>query len=158
MKSKCLIKLMSGLVATTCLLAPIQASASTVATAKAQPTVAAATVTDQVVKLDSITSRSIANIHDDNNYWHAPYAVEEYTAYVLVENKSYDKTIVLHYIDADGVWKDSEKATYVETRSDGKELWVLHGFVGGNAIFAVNYKEANAWDNNNGLNYRLYNN
>lgn len=154
MKSKYLIKLMSGLVAATCLVAPIQASASTVATAKAQPTVAAATVTDQVVKLDSITFLPVAYIHDNNNYWHAPYAVDEYTAYVLVENKSYNKTIVMHYIDADGVWKDSEKATYVKTRSDGKEIWVLHGFVGG-AIFAINYKEANAWDNNNGLNYKL---
>ncbi|MBD7911401.1 MULTISPECIES: hypothetical protein [Clostridium] len=155
MKSKCLIKLMAGLVTTICLSAPICASASTVATPNVEPIAATDTVTNQIVKFDSINLRTVAYIHDGNNYWHSPYAVDEYNAYILVDNKSYDKTIVLHYIDADGVWKDSDKATYVKTRSDGKELWTIHGYFNGKAVFSVNYKEANAWDNNNGVNYTV---
>ncbi|GKX64873.1 hypothetical protein [Inconstantimicrobium mannanitabidum] len=156
MKYKCLSKLMAGLVAATCLVAPIQASASTITAPQTQSIVASATVTDQTVKLDSVSYVATDYIHSDANYWHTTCAVNHYKAYIVVDNKSYDKTIVLHYIDGYGEWKDSNKATYVETRSDGKELWVVDGYFLGNAQFAINYKEANVWDNNNGKDYMLY--
>ena len=43
----------------------------------------------------------------------------------------------------------------VKSLGNGKELWTLSGYVDGPAQFVFNYKEANAWDNNNGRNYRL---
>lgn len=157
MKSKCLTALLAGLISISCLVAPIQTSAATITAPKTQITASVAnTVTNQTVKLDSITYQATDYIHSDANYWHTSCAVNHYKAYLLVENKSYDKTIVLHYIDGYGQWKDSDKASYIETRSDGKELWVVEGYFMGNAQISVNYKEANAWDNNNSKDYMLY--
>ena len=48
---------------------------------------------------------------------------------------------------------DSNKATYVKSLGNGKELWTLSGYVDDAAQFVFNYKESNAWDNNNGRNY-----
>ena len=61
----------------------------------------------------------------------------------------------MHYQTADGTWTDSNKATYVKSLGNGKELWTLSGYLSSPAQFVFNYKEANAWDNNNNQNYRL---
>ncbi len=61
----------------------------------------------------------------------------------------------MHHQTSDGRWVDSNKATYVKSLGNGKELWTLSGYVDDAAQFVFNYKEANAWDNNNGRNYKL---
>ena len=61
----------------------------------------------------------------------------------------------MHRQTSDGNWVDSDKATYVKSLGNGKELWTLNGFIDSPAQFVFNYKEANAWDNNKGANYTL---
>ena len=61
----------------------------------------------------------------------------------------------MHYQTSNGTWRDSDKATYVKSLGNGKELWTLSGYISDPAEFVFNYKEANAWDNNNYQNYKL---
>lgn len=137
-----LFKFIAGILIALCLFIPVNANATTISNSSTS------TVTDQIVKLDSFTCSAIAYNHNGGP------SVYGYTAKILVTNKTYNKTIVLHYTDAySNGWIDSPKASYESTRSDGKEVWVLSGYFYGNATFAINYKEVNAWDNNNYQNY-----
>lgn len=152
MKKKKLVKLLSaGLIAAT-MLAPVQASA---ATYNGAPTYEQNnSYYNQTIKVQDIEfGRAVVYIHDGNNIFGAPYGVYPYTAHVVVDNRTYDKTIVMHQQTASGTWKDSAKGTYVKSLGNGKELWEIKGWIDGNAQFCFNYKEVNAWDNNNTNNY-----
>jgi hypothetical protein len=142
MKFNKLSKFIASVMTAVCLLVP------TITTTATTSTYAATTVTNQTVKLDSFNYSAIAYNHNGGP------TVYGYTATILVDNMTYDKTIVLHYQDANSNgWIDSQKASYVSTRSDGKEVWTVSGYFYGSIEFAINYKEVNAWDNNNYMNY-----
>ena len=109
------------------------------------------TIKVQDVNVDFVTTY----VHSGNNVYRTSYGVCKYTANIIVSNNSYHKTIVMHHQTWDGSWRDSDKATYVKSLGNGKELWTLSGYIDSPAQFVFNYKESNAWDNNNGRNYTL---
>lgn len=149
MKFKNLSKLVAGIMIASSLLVPVTAQAATAA-----PTTYTAdtAVTNQTVKLDSISFYDTAYSHGGAS-WSTVFG---YDAYIIVENKTYSKHIVLHYKDASSTsWQDSNDATYQGTRADGKEIWAIHGYFYDNSEFCVYYKEVNAWDNNNNQNYKI---
>ena len=154
MKFKKLTKALSALLVSSALFAAVPASA---ATYHGAPTYAQnqgyynQTIKVQDINVDYVT----AYIHCANNAYNTTYAVCKYTANIIVSNNSYNKTIVMHHQTSDGRWVDSNKATYVKSLGNGKELWTLNGVIDRPAQFVFNYKEANAWDNNNGRNYKL---
>lgn len=154
MKFKKLTKVLSAVLVSSALFAAVPASA---ATYHGAPTYAQnqgyynQTIKVQDVNVDFVT----AYVHSGSNVYGTSYGVCKYTANIIVSNNSYNKTIVMHHQTWDGSWRDSNKATYVKSLGNGKELWTLSGYVDGPAQFVFNYKEANAWDNNNGRNYRL---
>lgn len=154
MKFKKLTKVLSALLVSSALFAAVPAST---ATYHGAPTYAQnqgyynQTIKVQDINVDYVT----AYIHCANNAYNTTYAVCKYTANIIVSNNSYNKTIVMHHQTSDGRWVDSNKATYVKSLGNGKELWTLSGYVDDAAQFVFNYKEANAWDNNNGRNYKL---
>ena len=154
MKFKKLSKVLSALLVSSALLTAVPASA---ATYHGAPTYAQnqgyynQTIKVQDINVDYVT----AYIHCANNAYNTTYAVCKYTANIIVSNNSYNKTIVMHHQTSDGRWVDSNKATYVKSLGNGKELWTLSGYVDDAAQFVFNYKEANAWDNNNRRNYKL---
>ena len=154
MKFKKLTKVLSALLVSSALFAAVPASA---ATYHGAPTYAQnqgyynQTIKVQDINVDYVT----AYIHCANNAYNTTYAVCKYTANIIVSNNSYHKTIVMHHQTSDGRWVDSNKANYVKSLGNGKELWTLSGYVDDAAQFVFNYKEANAWDNNNGRNYKL---
>ncbi len=156
MKFKKLSKVLSAVLVSSALLTAVPASA---ATYQGAPTYEQNnSYYNQTIKVQDITVGSAtAYIHSANNVWKTTYGVYPYTANIVVSNLSYDKTIVMHYQTSNGTWRDSDKATYVKSLGNGKELWTLSGYIDGPAQFVFNYKEANAWDNNNGQNYTLGN-
>ena len=154
MKKKKLVKLLSaGLIAAT-MLAPVQASAATyngAPTYEQNNSYYNQTIQVQDIDVDYVT----CYIHSVSNVYGTTYGVCKYTANVIVDNKTYDKTIVMHYQTSDGTWEDSAKGTYVKYLGNGKELWTISGYIDRPAQFVFNYKEVNAWDNNNYNNYTL---
>lgn len=154
MKLKKLSKVLSVILLSSILLTAIPVSA---ATYKGAPTYEQNhSYYNQTIKVQDITNvYAVAYSHNDNNIWKTSIGVYHYTANIVVSNLSYNKTIVMHYQNADGTWSDSNKATYVKSLGNGKELWTLSGYISGPAQFVFNYKEANAWDNNNNQNYTL---
>ena len=85
-------------------------------------------------------------------------AVVHYKVYVEVENSAYNKYIHMWYCDNSKVWKNSNAATYVKSLDNNRELWVIEGYIVGDAKFALHYETDNgvdAWDNNNGNDYIL---
>ncbi|MBQ5447092.1 MAG: hypothetical protein IIT48_10590 [Lachnospiraceae bacterium] len=105
-----------------------------------------------------------AYIHVEN-----PYGVYHYKLYLQVENSAYNKNITMWYSDRshhtdgnytqNGEWHNSEKATFVKKLENNRELWVIEGYVNGNAQFCLHYTTDNgvdAWDNNDGKDYRFY--
>ncbi|MEI3337010.1 MAG: hypothetical protein V8R02_06170 [Clostridium sp.] len=154
MKFKKLTKVLSAVLVSAALLTAVPASA---ATYQGAPTYEQNnSYYNQTIKVQDVTVDFVtAYIHSANNVWNTTYGVCHYTANIIVSNLSYDKTIVMHYQTADGTWTDSNKATYVKSLGNGKELWTLSGYLSSPAQFVFNYKEANAWDNNNNQNYRL---
>ena len=51
------------------------------------------------------------------------------------------------------------RATFVKKLENNRELWVIEGYVNGNAQFCLHYTTDNgvdAWDNNDGKDYRFY--
>lgn len=156
MKFKKLSKVLSAVLVSSALLTAVPASA---ATYQGAPTYEQNnSYYNQTIKVQDIEiTGTVAYIHSANNVWNTTYGVHSYTANIVVSNLSYNKTIVMHYQTADGTWRDSNKATYVKSLGNGKELWTLSGYIDGPAQFVFNYKEANAWDNNNGQNYTLGN-
>lgn len=154
MKNKKLVKLLSvGLIAVT-MLAPIQASA---ATFNGAPTYEQnASYYNQTIKVQDITVGSaIAYGHNSNNIWNKSATQYKVTVNLVVSNLTYNKTIVMHNQLCDGTWCDSQKAIYVKSLGNGKELWKIETSVADPAQFVFNYKEVNAWDNNNYQNYTL---
>lgn len=156
MKFKKLSKVLSAVLVSAALLTAVPASA---ATYQGAPTYEQNnSYYNQTIKVQDITVGSAtAYIHSANNVWNTTFGVYPYTANIVVSNLSYNKTIVMHYQTANGTWTDSNKATYVKSLGNGKELWTVSGYLCGPAQFVFNYKEANAWDNNNGQNYTLSN-
>lgn len=154
MKFKKLTKVLSALLVSSALFAAVPASA---ATYHGAPTYAQNQgYYNQTIKVQDITvNGAVAYIHSPYNVYNTTYGVYRYTANIIVSNNSYHKTIVMHHQNSDGSWSDSDKATYVKSLGNGKELWTLTAYVDGPAQFVFNYKESNAWDNNNGNNYRL---
>ena len=154
MKFKKLTKVLSALLVSSALLTAVPASA---ATYHGAPTYAQnqgyynQTIKVQDVNVDFVTTY----VHSGNNVYRTSYGVCKYTANIIVSNNSYHKTIVMHHQTWDGSWIDSDKATYVKSLGNGKELWTLSGYIDSPAQFVFNYKESNAWDNNNGRNYTL---
>ena len=84
--------------------------------------------------------------------------VVHYKVYVEVENSAYNKYIHMWYCDNQKVWQNSPAATYVRNIGNNRELWVIEGYVIGDAQFALHYQTdtgVDAWDNNNGQDYKL---
>lgn len=154
MKLKKLTKVLSALLVSSALFAAVPASA---ATYHGAPTYAQNQgYYNQTIKVQDITvGGAVAYIHSTSNVYNTTYGVYKCTANIIVSNNSYNKTIVMHHQNSDGSWSDSNKATYVKSLGNGKELWTLTTYIDGPAQFVFNYKESNAWDNNNGNNYRL---
>lgn len=154
MKFKKLTKVLSAVLVSSALFAAVPASA---ATYHGAPTYAQNQgYYNQTIKVQDITvNGAVAYIHSPYNAYNTIYGVYRYTANIIVSNNSYHKTIVMHHQTWDGSWIDSDKATYVKSLGNGKELWTLTEYIDGPAQFVFNYKESNAWDNNNGRNYTL---
>ncbi|MDY4078817.1 MAG: hypothetical protein SOY42_08530 [Clostridium sp.] len=154
MKFKKLTKVLSAVLVSSALFAAVPASAGTFHFAPTYDQCSA--YYSKPVQIQDITiTGTCAYIHSNSNVYRDTYATYSYTANLIVDNKSYHKTIVMHHQNSDGSWSDSDKATYVKSLGNGKELWTLNGFIDGPAQFVFNYKEANAWDNNQGQNYTL---
>lgn len=154
MKFKKLTKVLSAVLVSSALFAAVPASA---ATYHGAPTYAQNQgYYNQTIKVQDITvNGAVAYIHSPYNAYNTIYGVYRYTANIIVSNNSYHKTIVMHHQNSNGSWSDSNKATYVKSLGNGKELWTLTEYIDGPAQFVFNYKESNAWDNNNGRNYTL---
>ncbi len=154
MKLKKLSKVLSAILLSSTLLTAIPVSA---ATYKGAPTYEQNnSYYNQTIKVQDITNVfATAYSHNANNVWKTSIGIYHYTANIVVSNLSYNKTIVMHYQTANGTWVDSNKATYVKYLGNGKELWTLSAYISDPAEFVFNYKEANAWDNNNYQNYKL---
>ena len=154
MKFKKLSKVLSALLVSSALLTAVPASA---ATYHGAPTYAQNQgYYNQTIKVQDVNINYVfAYVHSPYNIYNDTYAMYSYTANIIVSNNSYNKTIVMHHQTWDGSWRDSDKATYVKSLGNGKELWTIEGYIDGPAQFVFNYKEANAWDNNNGRNYTL---
>ena len=160
MRFKKLTKVLSALLVSSALLTAVPASASpyySTNTFHQAPTYTQCPAYyNQTIQVQDITiNGTCAYIHSNTNVYNDIYAVYSYTANIIVDNKSYNKTIVMHHQTSDGNWIDSDKATYVKSLGNGKERWTLNGFIDSPAQFVFNYKEANAWDNNKGANYTL---
>ena len=154
MKFKKLSKVLSALLVSSALLTAVPASA---ATYHGAPTYAQNQgYYNQTIKVQDVNINYVfAYVHSPYNIYNDTYAMYSYTANIIVSNNSYNKTIVMHHQTYTGEWVDSNKATYVKSLGNGKELWTLNGVIDRPAQFVFNYKEANAWDNNNGRNYTL---
>ena len=154
MKFKKLTKVLSALLVSSALLTAVPASA---ATFNGAPTYEQNQgYYNQTIEVQDISlSYPVAYSHNAFNVYNTSFTVYKYSANIIVSNKSYNKTIVMHHQNLDGSWSDSDKATYVKSLGNGKELWTLSGYLDDPAEFVFNYKEANAWDNNYGKNYKL---
>ncbi len=85
-------------------------------------------------------------------------AVVHYKLYVELENSAYNKYLHMWYCDNSGQWKNSPAGTYVRSLGNNRELWLVEGYVVGDAKFAIHYQTdtgVDAWDNNNGQDYKL---